>query len=141
MQTIPHRIRQSSEEDIPFIYNSWLKSYRKAHMNYLIPSDYYYSFYQKEIQRLMNNSQTLIVHAESDPTHIYGFLTYKLSPIGIQIAHYSYIKQPYRNMGLFGSLLKAAFPNLLKEEILATAMTKSVNYTKYKMIFNPYWRE
>lgn len=138
---IPHKLRKANDSDVSFIYNSWLKSYRKAHMNYLIPSDYYYSYYQKEIQRLLTNAEVLICHNIDDDTHIYGFLAYQLNSVGMQVAHYCYIKQPYRDIGLFDSLLKEAFPNILKEEILTTAMTKCVNYTKYKMIFNPYWRE
>ena len=137
---MPHKIRPSRESDISFIYNSWLKSYRKAHMNFLIPSDYYYSFYQKEVNRLLNDCKVVICHNPEDEEHIYGFLAYQVTDIDLYIAHYCYIKQPMRELGLFESMLKHAFPNLYKQEILATAMTKSVNYPKYKMIFNPYWR-
>jgi hypothetical protein len=92
--------RQSTEEDLPFIFNSWLKDYRKE---VRIPSRLYFAGHHKLIERVLERSQCITLEEEGV---IIGWIVYESDCL-----HYVYAKCIYKDFGVAQQLVKLAFPN------------------------------
>lgn len=106
-QDLPITLRQPHAEDIPFIFSSWLKSYRSSLHVKNISNTVYYGEHHKVLERLMKRSEALIACNPEDANQIYGYLIYE-KITGILVTHYCYVKQPYRRLGICHQLLSAA---------------------------------
>lgn len=100
-------IRDASEADVPFIFNSWLKSYRNASLCRSITNPVYFTFQHQLIEELLKHSFVKVVHTASDPNQLLAYLVYS-EVEGIKIVHYAYVKHAFRNMGICSMLLQDA---------------------------------
>ena len=100
------RLRPLTEEDHPFLYNSWLKSYRFSLFAERITNTIYFEDHHKLIEKILNNSKILIACNPSDPSQLYGYVVAGEDD-GILIVHFLYVKHTFRNMGIGKTLLDA----------------------------------
>lgn len=105
---LPIKIRPISQVDVPFIFSSWLKSFRSAFFAKDIHPKTYYGGHHKIISSLLQTCTTYVACSESDPTEIYGFICAEHMD-GTLVVHYIYTKHTFRNLGI-GKKLLEMFP-------------------------------
>lgn len=121
MTTAKFNIREATGNDLPFIYATWLESYRydsnfgKSHRNTIFFEDY-----RKVVDLLLSTSQVFVAVAENDPDIIYGYLVSE----GNQTLHYVFTKGPFRRWGIADALFDHAFKN--KSPVEYTHKTYSI---------------
>lgn len=141
-QQPPVSIRVAELADIPFIFNSWLKSYRDAPAVKNVPNTIYFSEHHKVIEHILNAKGLMILVAcnPDDRDQICGYIVGELSE-NDSIVHWLYCKHPFRKMGI-GRALEAAFLDLApaKQALTYTHMSKiSDRIQRLKSYtFNPY---
>jgi GNAT superfamily N-acetyltransferase len=93
------RLRPANEEDIPMLFNSWLKSYRNSLFAKQIVNEVYFTEYHKIIEDLLRDSIVLIACNNDDASQIYGWCCAKYID-NIFCLHYIYVKHAFRRMGI-----------------------------------------
>lgn len=132
------QIRNISEADVSFIFNSWLKSYRNSLFAKDIPNSVYYSGHHKLAERLLARGEVKIACNADDASQIYGYVVAEKIQ-GILTLHYMYVKHTYRNMGI-GKILLNQFEWDFKSAACYTHETKIVSRlaSKYNLVYHPY---
>lgn len=95
-------LRDQTEADEPFIFSSWLKSFR---LNDRRPGPRYYREQHNTIERLLKESSVKVACLAATPHIIIGW-----SAINGQACHYVYVKSPFRRMGIARTLLASIDP-------------------------------
>lgn len=135
---LPIRIRAAANEDIGFIFNSWLKSYRNAQYVNGISNTIYFSSHHKLIEQILIRSNVQIACSQEDPSQIYGYsVSEKME--GFLVVHYVYVKHPFRNLGIGNSLLQTSGydPKNATINTHSTDLSRRVQ-GKYNLVFHPY---
>lgn len=130
--------RQPTEADLPFIFSSWLKSFRNSNFAKNILNNTYYSEHHRIIEEILKISTVLLACDKSNVENIYGYIVAaKLD--NMFTIHYVYVKHTYRRMGLAG-LLIGAFQLDPREPAYYTHDTHMANILarKYRFEYNPY---
>lgn len=132
------KIRKATESDIPFLFNSWLKSYRSSNYAASIDNTIYYSEHHKVIERIFRYYDVLIACDLNDDNHIYGFACAGHTE-NIFTIHYVYVKHTFRRMKIATKLL-AAFNHDSSVASLYTHQTKTASALAplFNMIYHPY---
>lgn len=128
-------VRPKTDNDMSFIYSSWLRSNRGSVMSTKIPNNTYYHEHKKVINFLLKEREISIdiLCSKDDPDHILGFISYENG-----IIHFLYIKYSYRKMGFANFLLEKVSNN---SDIAFKTITHYNNYLRDKLAlfdFNPY---
>lgn len=102
-------VRQANKDDLPFIYSTWLRSYRyNSQFARKLTNKVYYEWHHKAIERILARGATcLVVCDESDTSVVFGYLVWELAG-PYSIVHFAYVKKAFRNLGLMNQLLKAS---------------------------------
>jgi ribosomal protein S18 acetylase RimI-like enzyme len=124
-------IRSMTEADIPFIFSSWLKSYKNSQPH--VDSDIYYQGQHKLIECILQGNNVLISSPEEDQDTIIGYIVYSADCL-----HWLYVKSTYRNMGFARSMIDVAFQS--KTPTYYSHFTPSVYFLfpNKTTRFNPY---
>lgn len=109
---LPILIRTAIPEDISFIFDSWLKTYRDVQPGrYAIRSGLYFREQRALIESLLllpTTTVTVAVNPES-ANQIYGYLCYQAVPDGSSlIVHWLQVKGVFRRLKVATRLLSAA---------------------------------
>lgn len=132
------RIRPALEADVPFIFSTWLRSYRDSIFAANISTTVYYAEHHKVVEKLLKSSEVYIACADDDISELYGFICGQKID-GILVIHYCYVKHSFRRLGIGMQLLNMFDYDPSKASIY-THMTK-VGRTlghKYSFIHSPY---
>lgn len=102
-------IRPLAKEDVPFVYNSMLKSYRDSPTVAGIPNTIYYAEHHRIIEGILADPQSRVHVAcnSEDPAQIYGYAIGRTAP-GLAIIDWIYVKHPFRSFGIARALEKEA---------------------------------
>jgi len=139
--------RQALPGDLPFVYNSWLKGYRdRSRWAQSIPSQIYFSNHKKVIEKVLHNPGARILLAVSPECaeQIFGYLVYQETPQNITMLHYLYVKQPYRGIGLAGTLVNMVSKLTAHDKTVPMIATHNFDTgweamsEKWNLVFNPY---
>jgi hypothetical protein len=132
------RIRDAEVEDVNFIFNSWLKSFRAGTMCRDVESTIYFSEHHKLIEKLVRRGTTRVVCADNDPATIIGWACYERID-GILVVHYAYTKHTFRALGVQRKLIEELQTDFKLASIYThqTLLAKRLA-TKYNMIYHPY---
>ena len=132
------RLRKASQEDVGFIFNSWLKSFKNASFCRNVTNTIYYAEHHKVIERLLKSNETIIACNDNDPSQIYGFINAGIIE-GIFCLNYIYVKQSFRNFGIGKSLLNAFEHDQTHASVFThhTRMAEKLA-AKYNMVYHPY---
>lgn len=137
--------RPGREQDAPFIFNSWLRSYRRSKAAQQVGNDVYYAQHHKCIERTLQRASTQVLVAvpaalgESDT--ICGYIVTERVPGADKalVVHYVYVKETFRRLGLAKGMLQAAGWGTdtvcLHTHLTAHAEAATM---KYGLIYNPY---
>lgn len=132
------KIREVTEPDVSFVFNSWLKSHRHSDSTRGISSPVYYAGHHRLIERIILQSKVLIACNKDDESQIYGYICAGHVD-GILAVHYIYIKQTYRNLGIGKELL-----NQFQHDFATASCYTHKNRMsdllaeKYNMVYHPY---
>jgi len=134
-------VRESTFKDFGFIYTRWLESYKTSPFARKIKNSIYWVAH-KNLIKLMEANPDFTVHIaclKTDPDVILGFLaTSKVEDT--QVAHYVYVKQDFRKMGV-ASLMLAKSGLDTKQTTFYTHLTKHSHWICQKLPkleYNPY---
>jgi hypothetical protein len=128
--------RQPTEEDVDFIFNSWLQSYRKTELK--MTHTVYYDKFKKILTAILEKALVLVACNEHEPRQVYGYIVYE--PTEPLLIHWMYVKYVYRQQGLGGELLNKIRKNT--DPIVCTF----ANYPftklklKWRLTYNPWLR-
>ena len=100
------RLRPMIEDDLPFLFNSWLKSYRFSHFGEKITTTIYFEDHHKIIDNILKKNQVIIACNPEDPSQLYGYIVAGRED-SILVLHFVYVKHTFRNMGIGKTLLDA----------------------------------
>lgn len=114
----PKILRPPQKTDLPFIYNSWLRSYKESPDN-PIKGDAYYSYQKMLLISILSRSQISILCDPKDINQIFGYAVYELTDDSV-ILHWIHTKHLFRRFG---------FARFIIENIM--------NLAESKGIFNP----
>lgn len=100
-------LRPASKQDEPFIYSTWLRSYKPSKRNSGVPASIYYKRQGKIIDAILARPETksVIATAHDDPEHFFGHAAWEEYPNAI-VLHYFYVKQSFRRLGIGTALLR-----------------------------------
>lgn len=140
MEKLPITLRKANEEDAGFIFNSWLKCYRKANAVKPITNPIYFQEQHKIIESLVLDDRNFTIMAcnPDDPSQIYGFVCAGYYE-GIFTLHWIYVKQSFRNLRIGSTLL-----NAFEHDFGTAAVYTHHNHIssklapKYNMLYHPY---
>ena|SRR5271165_6383887 len=99
-------IRIALPADLPFIYATWLESFRydsnfgKSHRNNIFFEDY-----RKVVDLLLQISDIFVAVDQDDTNQIYAYLVRECP----NTLHYVFTKGPFRRWGIAGALFEHAF--------------------------------
>jgi len=106
MNDLPIALRPAHKEDVNFIFNAWLKSFRNSDFATPMANEIYFSNHHKTIEKILKYYSVIIACNKDDPNQIYGFLCAGYTDSVFTI-HYAYVKHPFRKMGIAKELLKS----------------------------------
>lgn len=137
------KFRELDDEDRPFIYNSWLKTYRKESVYAReMTAEVYYDNQRLVVSELLDQSKVLVVCNPEAEFQVYSYIVYEVSNDAIVI-HFAYVKLPYRNLGLAKAMMAVIQGHNLDGAdlpIIATHATHTFHKLapKWKLTYNPY---
>ena len=132
------RLRTANDEDLPFIFNSWLKSYRTSHFAEKITNTIYFSDHHKVVENILKDSVAMIACNADDPTQMYGYAVGSQTD-GIFVLHFIYVKHTFRSMGI-GTLLLESYGFDVENASVYTHHTRVAEKlaAKYNFVYHPY---
>ena len=98
------KIRKHTEDDLPFILNSFLKNLRITGFNKFMTTTYFFKMYRDPINEMVADSEILIACDEKENKFIQGFLIHKNGTVV-----YAYTRTSMRGLGVFKALFKELF--------------------------------
>jgi hypothetical protein len=96
-------IRAATDNDIPYIFSSWLKSYKATLPN--VPTNIYYTQQHKVIEDILAKSQTIILCSSEDPDQIFSYVVFEATTEQTTI-HWLNTKYSFRRLGFATQLLQ-----------------------------------
>lgn len=134
------KIRQADSDDLPFIFSSWLKSFRNYSSVAGVPNTVYYDKQHKLISRLLSKPTTIAIIAcdPEDAKTIYGYAVAEVDASNM-VLHYFYVKHPLRGFGI-AKALEAELNTVNVTQTVYSSKTRHVAKRNY--IYDPYtlWR-
>lgn len=101
------RIRPAKPEDMSFVFDSWLKSWRTSKYSGVVPNNLYFDTYRSTIENVIGRGSSIVVAtAQNNEDHILGWACFETTPDGRAVVHYLYVKDPYLKFGIPDKLLE-----------------------------------
>lgn len=98
--------RAPRSDDISFIFDSWLRSWRKSGWAGVIPNNVYFPLTRSVIEQLVGRgAEFLVACLANNPDHILGWICHELSGPDA-VVHYLYVKDPYLSLGIGDALVQ-----------------------------------
>lgn len=135
---LPILLRPANAEDVGFIFNAWLKSFRNSEFTKELPNEIYFSEHHKVIEDLLKRYDVIVAANQEDPTQIYGFICAGYTD-NVFTLHYVYVKHTFRRMGI-GQALLNSFQHDPSYAAIYTHHGRQAKYLakKYNFIYHPY---
>jgi hypothetical protein len=138
MTKMPIKIRDAEENDVNFIFNSWLNSFRNGYLPHQVDNTIYFAEQHKIIERLLRSAHVKIAINELEPDNILGYICYETIE-NIFTLHYAYTKHTFRKMGVFSQLVSSVRENNENRAMCSHnnfQFSKLIN--KLNMVYHPY---
>lgn len=131
-------LRGLQENDIHFIFSSWLKSFRGSNFSKNISNTLYFDQQHKLIEHLLATAHVVIACNKEDPEQIFGYMVGGF--VGnLFVVHYIYVKHPYRRLGV-GNLLLNSMDHSKATAHCYTHDTPTASRlaAKFGLVYHPY---
>jgi hypothetical protein len=102
-------IRHLQELDLPFIFSSWLRSYKEeSAFAKRIKNEVFYFWHHRiiEVTLAKPSVRVLVASDKDEPTVIYGYIVTEVINSEPKIIHYCFVKEHFRQMGIAKLLFK-----------------------------------
>lgn len=138
-EKLPIVLREAYNVEHNFIYNSWIKSGHRSRALDMVAKEIYTINQHDVITHFLARSSVIVAQEINRPESLYGYIVYQWLD-GVFVCHYAYVKQYYRNIGIFKALLAAAGFQPENSAGFYTHVTKAAQNvdTKVNLIYNPY---
>lgn len=129
--------RAYTDDDVPFLHNSWGSSYYKGSSAHLVLTpEEFHSYHRPIRERFFSkpNATVIVAANPEDSWEIAAWIAVERCPSAL-ILQYLYVKSAFKGHGLASQLIKRALPST---PILYTHMTERAsrimakNYSKYR---------
>lgn len=132
------RLRPATEDDVNFIFNSWLRCYRQSLNTRGIENPVYFAQHHKVLEGLCKKAEIIVACNPTDLSQIYGYICTEIVE-DIPVIHFIYVKELYRKLGLGMHLAEAAKFERGKPVFYTHRTFISENLEKkFSMVYNPY---
>lgn len=131
MNELPLQIRYAGKDDVAFITNSWLKSYRESHSVDSIPNRVYYWYHHKILEQLLARSAVVVLCNEEDPDQILAWACVEKLVDKVLVIHYLYVKHAFRKQGLARRLMGFLFDKEKPSAMFVTHWTRAAAGIEY----------
>lgn len=133
-------IRGLSDDDIPFIVDSWINSYfGESDFTKTIRQSIFYKYHRPAVKRILKRGtvSVQVAVAADDPDVIFGYLVSESLP-DVNVFHYIYVKRAFSGYGIAAKMINEC-PNGLTGAH-ATHQTQRAHkiFNQLNLIFNPY---
>ncbi len=130
-------VRQAILDDLPFIFSTWLRSYRhSSQFAKKISNTTFFTWHHRAIERFIERGgRVLIAHAVGEPDVILGYLCAESDNSIIQ---YVYVKKAFRKMGIAKELFKNSGINNNAQFTHWTLDTSWIIKKLTELTYNPY---
>jgi len=123
-KTLPILLRNANKRDVPFITNSWLKSFREyGYFNISIGNRTYFMKHHMLLEELIPRSIMIMAVNEENPDQILGWVCAEVVNTALVI-HYLYIKGPFRGFGIARALYEKLVAVEEPPMIISTHLTR-----------------
>lgn len=124
-EQLPIILRPATQDDVNFVLNSWLKSFKESSW-FNISGKPYWRGHRLLILKLMRTKELTIACMKDDTNAIVGW-----SCTEPGVIHYVYVKRPFRRFGVAKTLLAWAYaPGEYNKSISYTHRTYHLNDIK-----------
>lgn len=144
---LPVVVRRHHEQDVPVVFDGWLKSYRSARGVSQVPSETYYYWHHRLLEGLWfdRTAAWLVACNPERPTQVFGFAVGQRADTlagDSCVLHYCYVAKNYRRFGLASRLL-ATLDTRADRNVLVTTHQTDASRAWFKAIdvvplYNPY---
>jgi hypothetical protein len=132
------RIRKATESDVPFLFSSWLKSYRQSRFAQDLHTTIYFSEHHKVLESILKSCEVLVACPHDDISQILGWACYEKVQ-GQFVLHYIYTKQTYRMLGIATQVLAATGHDTSLAGMYSHHSPVAIKLaSKYNFVYNPY---
>lgn len=138
------QLRPANSDDLPFIFNSWLKEVRTEYPYNYIHEKTYHVKQNEFIKKTIENSLVIVACNEKNPLQIFGYICYQKIDDDI-IFHMVYVKALFRNYDIGKQLIYEVFPEFGKKKSIITFLPKSFDRADlektlhlYKLYYDPF---
>jgi hypothetical protein len=135
-------LRSPTDADISFVYNSWLKSYRKSDFAKAQCNSVYFSGFKQIVTEVLERSNVIVACDPNDSDLVFGYIVYEQLDSGPLCIHYVYTKFTYRKFGLgtklFDTVVAATQNGNLPVLVSHYSPKLQKHETPKKLIYNPY---
>ena len=100
---LPIAFRPMQPSDEPFIYSTWLKSYRNSSFAEAMSNDVFFASHKDIIAGLLETASVVMIVNPEDHDQIYG---YSVTHNSLPITHFIYVKYTFRRLGLVAKLVE-----------------------------------
>lgn len=144
MTQVPLHFRSKTDDDLPFMVNSWMHSFRNgSDFAKSVPTAIYNRQHSQVVKSLIGKSFSVIACNPEDHTQIFGYAVFQPSSERIAVLHWIYVKATYRRLGVASAIWKQALEvadHDLKSPAAVTHLTHSFEWLgpKWNLIHNPY---
>lgn len=118
-------IRAVQGDDIPFIYSTWLKSYRNdSGIGLSVRKSVFFENYRLILDKILqeNTTKVLVACKPDEPNVIFGYLVADPSE---NVLHYVFVKEAFWRLGIAKSLFKQLFPS--SGSVFITHLTRTAS--------------
>lgn len=117
-------MRKPTPSDIPFIKDSWLRSFERSwHVKRVPPATYRYN-HGRLVDRLLVRSTTLVACDPADPWVVWGWICGEWDS-GVLCAHYTYVKEGLRGYRVATKLYESLCEGRTPDAVVYTHDSKA----------------
>jgi hypothetical protein len=130
--------RSVSAEDIPFLYSTWLKSYRNdSETGLSVRKSIFFESYRLVLDHILqkNTTKVLVACKPDEPNVIYGYMVAEPND---NVLHYVFVKEAFQRFGIANQLFQQIFPNTSSGSVTITHRTDHARDYCKKFIYNPF---
>lgn len=130
--------REMVDGDRNFIFNSYLKSYRKTYPLCLVPNGLYFGPQQEILEFLLNTASATVACFPEDPSEILGYIIHQNQPTAA-VLHFLYAKRA--SVGIRSGLLAGAVgeaPMVVATHLFRDYKWLENKITPKRVVYDPY---
>jgi hypothetical protein len=135
-ESLPIVKRAGEPADVPFLINSWIKSYWDGGVTLrYVDRVSYFASHHRIIEAVLSRPETAVtvIHPEGEPRVIVAYLVQ-----GPGVVHYVYVKNAFRHLGLARTLIGDVNKDIGAVTHLTTKAERILSKNGIHYRFNPY---